>query len=51
MNEIEEKKTMFIHTNQPLFTPFYLKKITFFAEFAMMISADPQLFALRAREC
>ena len=26
-NEIEEKKTMFIQTNQPLITSFYIKKV------------------------
>ena len=34
-NEIEEKKKMFIHTNQPLFTSFYLKRNLFFVELAM----------------
>ena len=35
-NEIEEKKTTFIHTNQPLMTSFYIKEVPiFFAELAM----------------
>ena len=29
-NEIEEKKTMFIHTNQPLITSFDVKKLLIF---------------------
>ena len=34
-SEIEEKKKMFIYTNQPLITSFYIKKYLFFAESAM----------------
>ena len=34
-NEIEEKKTLLIHTNQPLITSFYKKMYLFFAEIAM----------------
>ena len=29
-NEIEEKKTMLIHTNQPLMTSFYIKNVPIF---------------------
>ena len=32
---LKRKRTMFIHTNQPLFTSFNLKKYLFFAELAM----------------
>ena len=28
-------KTMFIHTNKPLITSFYIKKVSIFAELAM----------------
>ena len=45
-NEIEEKKAMFIHTYQPLITPFYIKKVPIFCR----ISADPQFSAQRAFE-
>ena len=31
----QEKKTMFIHTDQPLTTSFYIKKYLFFAELAI----------------
>ena len=32
---LKRKRTMFIHTNQPLFTSFYIKRYLFFAELAM----------------
>ena len=36
LNEWDEReKTMFIHTNQPLITSFYTKKVSIFAELAM----------------
>ena len=37
---------MFIHTNQPLITSFYIKKVPIFCQ----ISADPQFSAQRACE-
>ena len=36
MNEIDKKKTKFIHTNQPLITSFYTKRYLFFAEFRFL---------------
>ena len=32
---LERKRTMFIHTNQPLITWFYIKKVPIFVELAM----------------
>ena len=32
---LERKRTMFIHTNQPLITSFYIKRCLFFAELAI----------------
>ena len=32
---LKRKRTMFIHTNQPLITSFYIKKVPIFAELAM----------------
>ena len=32
---LKRKITMFIHTNQPLITSFYIKKVPIFAELAM----------------
>ena len=40
---------MFIHTNQCLITPFYGKKVPFFAELAMS-QRDPQFSEQRASE-
>ena len=33
--KLERKKTMFIHTNQPLITSFYIEKVPIFAELVM----------------
>ena len=45
-NEIVEKKTIFIQTNQPFTTSFYIKRYLFFAKLAM----SQQFAAQRARE-
>ena len=43
---LDRKRTMFIHTNQPLITSFYIKKVLIFCR----VSADPQFSAQRARD-
>ena len=46
---LKRKRTMFIHTNQPLITSFYIKK-HFFLLNRRWVTADWQFFAQRARE-
>ena len=41
---------MFIHTNQPLITSFYIKKDNYRLPNQRRVSADPQFSAQRARE-
>ena len=45
----KKKRTMFIHTNQPIITSFYVKNVPIFAELAMS-QRWSAIFAQRARE-